>query len=156
RRAARYASHARRRRNADHTPEGSDRNFDAGSELRHLAVDVDPGHVGLLVRELLRQETAVRHEAPTRERKTPIGGPDANFEHIARLGAADGNRTIQRVITAAIPWDSVVDGIEFRRNFLFWDAELFVPARVSRGGFEPHDVTRIDGEHRLQRGIEKA
>ena len=155
-RAARHATHRARRRDPDDAPERLGRDDDARRELDLLLGRVDEEHAVARVGKILRQRAAVRPEAHRCDRQPQVDRADPDFDRVAHLRAAHGDRAIERVIVSALARSAFEGGVELGRDFLLRHAQAFEVARIAGGGPQPHDVARIDRQHRLERGIEKA
>src|SRR5262249_41460772 len=78
------------------------------------------------------------------------------FYRVAGFCAPDRNRSVKRVIVAALTRCAFEGGIKFGRYFFLRHTEALEVARVAGGGPKPHDIARIDRKHGFQRGIKEA
>src|SRR5262245_33608137 len=136
------------------TEERRHRHLEARRQDRLVARLVEPDVDELVVGEVLRQRTAVRAEqieAPVLAQHDVV---DLYLEHVADGGSANEDRPGEDVVAGAA-LHALMDVLQLRQDLEAAPLRRH-PFRIARHALDHDDVAGIDGQHRLERGIEEA
>ena len=145
-------SPGRRRRDAHHAEERPQRQLGAPRKPAHVPFAVQPDDHLFERRKIVRQRAGQRPHIGVAPILAQLDVQDADLQHVARLGASHRDRAGQNVARHA-PLDFGMDAVQLGRHVIAGTGQIRDSAR---DGLDRHPVAAVDGQHRLQRGVEPA